>query len=406
MFLSYKKILVKFLNKRKILLIVVCLKFIYNVIDQKMVNFFELPLKELEDIIGGIGKERYRARQLFRWIYKKGVYDFTVMDDIPKSLRNLFREMFNMQTLHHEESFYSKDGSVKLSFKTEDNHLIESVLIPEKNRMTLCVSSQIGCRMACAFCVTGKMGFIRNLATNEIIGQVIGAKDFLKKGILASTLGEKTSSNTQNNDGNHIQKITNIVFMGMGEPMDNFENVIKTIDILKDQYGLDFSKRRITISTVGLLAGLEKVKPGTVGIAISLNAPDDKKRIKIMPINRLYPVRDIIGFVKKYKTSPRERITFEYVMLKDFNDSIEDAEALYELLKAVKCKINLIPFNETPFSEFKTPDRDIVNKFHKFLIERFMTVIIRESRGADVHGACGQLGMRYLISKNKEKVNK
>jgi len=405
-FLSYKKILVKFLNKRKILLIVVCLKFIYNVIDQKMVNFFELPLKELEDIIGGIGKERYRARQLFRWIYKKGVYDFAVMDDIPKSLRNLFREMFNMQTLHHEESFYSKDGSVKLSFKTEDNHLIESVLIPEKNRMTLCVSSQIGCRMACAFCVTGKMGFIRNLATNEIIGQVIGAKDFLKKGVLASTLGEKTSSNTQNNDGNHIQKITNIVFMGMGEPMDNFENVIKTIDILKDQYGLDFSKRRITISTVGLLAGLEKVKPGTAGIAISLNAPDDKKRIKIMPINRLYPVRDIIGFVKKYKTSPRERITFEYVMLKDFNDSIEDAEALYELLKAVKCKINLIPFNETPFSEFKTPDRDIVNKFHKFLIERFMTVIIRESRGADVHGACGQLGMRYLISKNKEKVNK
>ncbi|HOP86525.1 MAG TPA: 23S rRNA (adenine(2503)-C(2))-methyltransferase RlmN [Syntrophorhabdaceae bacterium] len=371
-----------------------------------MVNFFELPLKELEDIIGGIGKERYRARQLFRWIYKKGVYDFTVMDDIPKSLRNLFRDMFNIETLQLGGSFYSKDGSVKLSFETEDNHLIESVMIPEKNRLTLCVSSQVGCRMACAFCVTGKMGFIRNLTTKEIIGQVIAARDFLKNRGLSPEADKKINGHDTGKDGNQTQRITNIVFMGMGEPMDNLENVIKAIDILKDQNGLDFSKRRITISTVGLLAGLKTLKPGTAGIAISLNAPDDKKRVKIMPINRLYPVRDIIEFVKNYKTSPRERITFEYVMLKDFNDSIEDAKALYELLRGVKCKINLIPFNESPFSEFKTPERDTVNEFHKYLIERFMTVIIRDSRGADVHGACGQLGMSYLMTKNKEKAGK
>ncbi|HOJ43448.1 MAG TPA: 23S rRNA (adenine(2503)-C(2))-methyltransferase RlmN, partial [Syntrophorhabdaceae bacterium] len=321
-----------------------------------MVNFFELPLKELEDIIGGIGKERYRARQLFRWVYKKGVYDFSLMDDIPKSLRNLFKDMFRMHSLNMKDAFYSKDGSIKLSYETEDNHLVESVLIPEKNRMTLCVSSQIGCRMACAFCVTGKMGFVRNLTTTEIINQVVAAKDLLKNRGLTPSDDEKIDGHEIDNNGHQVQKITNIVFMGMGEPMDNLENVIRAIDILKDQHGFDFSRRRITLSTAGLLAGLKLVKPGTAGIAISLNASDDRKRVKIMPINRLYPIRDIIDFVKNYKTAPRERITFEYVMLKDFNDSIEDAKALYELLRGVRCKVNLIPFNESPFSEFKTPE--------------------------------------------------
>jgi len=371
--------------------------------NKDMVNFFELPLKELEDIIGGIGKERYRARQLFRWVYKKGVYDFSLMDDIPKSLRNLFKDMFRMHSLNMKDAFYSKDGSIKLSYETEDNHLVESVLIPEKNRMTLCVSSQIGCRMACAFCVTGKMGFVRNLTTTEIINQVVAAKDLLKNRGLTPSIDEKIDGHEIDNNGHQVQKITNIVFMGMGEPMDNLENVIRAIDILKDQHGFDFSRRRITLSTAGLLAGLKLVKPGTAGIAISLNASDDRKRVKIMPINRLYPIRDIIDFVKNYKTAPRERITFEYVMLKDFNDSIEDAKALYELLRGVRCKVNLIPFNESPFSEFKTPEKETVDRFHRYLIERYMTVIIRDSRGADVHGACGQLGMKYLMAKHREK---
>jgi len=371
--------------------------------NKDMVNFFELPLKELEDIIGGIGKERYRARQLFRWVYKKGVYDFSLMDDIPKSLRNLFKDMFRMHSLNMKDAFYSKDGSIKLSYETEDNHLVESVLIPEKNRMTLCVSSQIGCRMACAFCVTGKMGFVRNLTTTEIINQVVAAKDLLKNRGLTPSDDEKIDGHEIDNNGHQVQKITNIVFMGMGEPMDNLENVIRAIDILKDQHGFDFSRRRITLSTAGLLAGLKLVKPGTAGIAISLNASDDRKRVKIMPINRLYPIRDIIDFVKNYKTAPRERITFEYVMLKDFNDSIEDAKALYELLRGVRCKVNLIPFNESPFSEFKTPEKETVDRFHRYLIERYMTVIIRDSRGADVHGACGQLGMKYLMAKHREK---
>lgn len=367
-----------------------------------MVNFFGLTSKELEDIIGGAGKERYRARQLFRWVYKKGEYDFSKMDDLPKSLRYLFNDMFKIKTINLKESSFSKDGSVKLSFETEDKYVIEGVLIPEKNRMTLCVSSQIGCRMACSFCVTGKMGFIRNLHTDEIIGQVITARDFLKNHGLWQGVDENANKNTKDGEASPYKNITNIVFMGMGEPMDNYENVIRAIDILKDQHGLDFSKRRITLSTVGLITRLNMLKPGTACIAISLNAPDDLKRAKIMPINRLYAVRDIIEFVKHYKTSPRERITFEYVMLKDFNDSIDDARSLYELLKGVKCKINLIPFNESPFSEFKTPDKKTVDEFHRYLINRYMTVIVRDSRGADVHGACGQLGMRYLNIKNKE----
>lgn len=347
-----------------------------------MLCFFGLTLKELEDVIGGTGKERYRARQLYRWVYNKGVYDFSMMDNIPKGLRTLFRDMLDMETIKPLEPTASMDGSVKLSFMTKDDNIIESVLIPEKNRLTLCVSSQIGCRMACSFCVTGKIGFIRNLETHEIVEQIIGAKKYLNV--------------SQINGGD---RITNIVFMGMGEPMDNFENVVRAIEIMKEPLGLDFSRRRITVSTVGLIGGLKRLQPGTAGLAISLNAADEQKRTEIMPINRMYPIRDILDFVRHYKGSPRERITFEYVLLKDFNDSLEDARMLYELLKGIRCKINLIPFNESPYSQFRTPDKKTVDQFHAYLINKCMTAIVRNSRGPDVNAACGQLGMAYLLSK-------
>ncbi|MCX8111025.1 MAG: 23S rRNA (adenine(2503)-C(2))-methyltransferase RlmN [Syntrophorhabdaceae bacterium] len=353
-----------------------------NELDSIMFCFFGLTLKELEDVIAGTGKEKYRARQLYRWVYNKGIYDFSMMDNIPKSLRVLFSDMFDMETINLFESIASVDGSIKLSFHTKDGNIIESVLIPEKQRLTLCVSSQIGCRMACSFCVTGKIGFIRNLETHEIVEQIIGAKKFLN--------GSPESP---------WEKITNIVFMGMGEPLDNFENVMRAIEIMKEPLGLDFSKRRITVSTVGLLGGLKRLQPGTAGIAISLNAADEQKRTEIMPINRMYPIRDIMDFARHYKGSQRERITFEYVLLKGFNDSLEDAKMLYELLKGVRCKINLIPFNESPYSQFKTPDNKTVDQFHAYLIDKYMTAIVRNSRGPDVNAACGQLGMAYLVSK-------
>lgn len=355
-----------------------------------MVNLFGLTLKELEDAIGGTGKERYRARQIYRWVYNKGVYDLSMMDNIPKGLRVLFKDMFITEALQPIEYLTSTDGSVKFSFKTEDDNTVESVLIPEKNRLTLCVSSQIGCRMACSFCVTGKMGFIRNLETHEIIGQVIGVKKYLYESGKINDI--------------HPERITNIVFMGMGEPMDNLDNVLKAIEILKEPLGLDLSRRRITVSTAGLLGGLRRLQPGTVGIAISLNAADEQKRTEIMPINRLYPIRDIIDFVRHYKGSPRERITFEYVLLKDFNDSLDDAGMLHELLKNIRCKVNLIPFNESPYSQFRTPDQKTVDRFHSYLINKHMTAIVRNSRGYDVKGACGQLGMTYLKSKQMDMV--
>ncbi|MDD5243185.1 MAG: 23S rRNA (adenine(2503)-C(2))-methyltransferase RlmN [Syntrophorhabdaceae bacterium] len=341
-----------------------------------MKSFFGFTLPELEKAIGASGKEKYRARQLYRWVYNQGILDFDEMTNIPKSLRKIFKDTFSTDLLQVKEALVSKDGSKKFAFSAEDGHIIESVLIPEKDRNTLCVSTQVGCRMGCRFCVTGRMGFKRNLDVHEIVGQVVAVKEDLKKGS-----GER---------------ITNIVLMGMGEPVDNLDNVMPALDIIKNTLGLDFSYRRITISSVGLVEGLKTLEPKTAVIAISLNAADDGTRTSIMPINRLYSIGKIIQFVKAFKLPNRTRITFEYVLLRGVNDSLDDAKRLAELLKGVKCKINLIPYNESPYLEFKTPEPASIKRFHSYLLDRYFTTIIRDSRGQDICGGCGQLGMRYL----------
>jgi len=338
-----------------------------------MQNFFELTLHQLENAIGAIGNEKFRARQLYKWIYNKGVFDFHEMTNISKSLRLIFKDMFCTDPPEIKDILRSNDGTIKFGITASDGRTMESVLIPEKGRNTLCLSSQIGCRMGCKFCVTGKIGFVRNLTSAEIIGQIMAVKRYL---------GE--------------QKITNIVFMGMGEPVDNLDTLLHTLEIMKNPLGLDFSHRRITVSSVGLLEGLRTLEPKVAGLAISLNAADDGKRTYLMPINRLYPIRDIIGFVKEFRGSKRVRITFEYVLIKGFNDSLDDAQQLAQLLTGVKCKINLIPFNESPYVEFKTPDTKAVNQFHDYLLQRHFTAIVRDSRGQDIGAACGQLGARYL----------
>jgi len=338
-----------------------------------MQNFFELTLHQLENAIGAIGNEKFRARQLYKWIYNKGVFDFHEMTNISKSLRLIFNDMFCTDPPEIKDILRSNDGTIKFGITASDGRTMESVLIPEKGRNTLCLSSQIGCRMGCKFCVTGKIGFVRNLTSAEIIGQIMAVKRYL---------GE--------------QKITNIVFMGMGEPVDNLDTLLHTLEIMKNPLGLDFSHRRITVSSVGLLEGLRTLEPKVAGLAISLNAADDGKRTYLMPINRLYPIRDIIGFVREFRGSKRVRITFEYVLIKGFNDSLDDAQQLVQLLTGVKCKINLIPFNESPYVEFKTPDTKAVNQFHDYLLQRHFTAIVRDSRGQDIGAACGQLGARYL----------
>jgi 23S rRNA (adenine2503-C2)-methyltransferase len=248
--------------------------------------------------------------------------------------------------------------------------------MPEKGRNTLCVSTQIGCKMACQFCVTGQIGFVRDLAVAEIIGQIMAVKRHLR-----------------------ARRITNIVFMGMGEPLDNPQNVLQALEILQEQAGLDFSWRRITVSTVGLLDGLRLIAPRQAQIAISLNAADEATRTGLMPINRIYPLRDIVAYVRNLKGLGRQRVTFEYVLLKDVNDSLDDARALADVLAGVRCKINLIPYNASPYTRFQASDEETVDRFQQYLIDRNFTTFVRESHAKDIGGGCGQLGMKYLEGK-------
>lgn len=335
--------------------------------------FFDLTMEELESSVLGLGKEKFRARQLFMWVYGKGISDFEIMTDLPKSLRKLFSEMFSFDFLEPKSVMKSIDGSTKFAFRTYDGYTVESVLMPDEDRITLCVSTQIGCKMGCKFCVTGKMGFVRDLETWEIVSQLTTVTRI---------------------DG---RRITNVVLMGMGEPLDNFEKVLRAIKIFRNPYGLNLSKRRVTLSTVGLIDPLRQVPEGLCVLAISLNAPSNEKRSALMPINKLYPIESIIDFARNYRPDRRTRITFEYVLIKDVNDSETDAKDLSLLLSGIKCKINLIPYNESPFLNFQSPNEERVLRFQRILLENGFLATVRKSRGQDICAACGQLGSNYLM---------
>ncbi len=338
-----------------------------------MINFFDITLKELEDFLEKMDIKAYRARQIYKWVYQMGRSDFDSMTNLSKSLRATLREIFSFSLPTIAETTTSLDGSTKYGLTTEDGHLIETVFMPDNGKSTLCLSTQVGCKMSCAFCVTGKIGFIRDLTPAEIVDQVMAVKPYA---------------------GNDT--ITNIVLMGMGEPVDNIENVLKAIEILEEPLGLKISHRRLTISTVGLVDGLRLVAAKKAQLAISLNAATSSVRTKLMPINRVYPLQDVIGYVKSLGNMGRTRVTFEYVMLKGVNDSVEDARRLAELVRGLRCKINIIPYNESPYVDFKTPDEESVRRFQSYLIDRRLTAIVRDSRARDIGGGCGQLGMRYL----------
>ncbi len=341
-----------------------------------MDNFFNHTLKELQTVVENLGTKSYRAKQLFQWVYQRGVLDFHSMDNLPKALRSALADEFSFMLPEVNEIVHSEDGSVKFGLLLNTGHLVETVLMPEKGRNTLCVSTQIGCKMACQFCVTGRIGFVRNLSAAEIIGQVMAVKRYA-----------------------HNRLITNIVFMGMGEPLDNLENLLTALEIIQEPSGLDFSYRRVTVSTVGLLDGLRSITPRKAQIAISLNASCEAGRSELMPINRIYPLRDIVAYVRSLKNMGRQRVTFEYVLIKGINDSPDDARALAELLAGVRCKINLIPYNASPRTKFQTPDEEAVERFHKILLDRNFTALVRDSHAKDIGGGCGQLGMKYLEEK-------
>ena len=330
-----------------------------------------LNTQETEQWIVEQGFEPFRAHQIRQWLFKKLVTSFDEMTNLPKNLRTLIEEKAVITLLECVKIQESNDGTKKYLFRLKDGHLIESVLIPEQNHYTCCISSQVGCAMDCRFCLTAKQGLKRNLSPSEIIEQVIHVKRSIP----------------------HQDQVRNIVFMGMGEPLANYEAVKKTTVNLMNDDGLNFSKRRITLSTCGLVPGIERLgHEMNIKLAVSLNAPDDKIRDGLMPVNRKYPLGNLLEACRTFPLHKGERITFEYVLIKGINDQDQHARNLAKLLKGIRSKINLIPLNPHKGTRMLPPSQSTVLRFQDILLKKHFTAIVRESRGSDILAACGQLG--------------
>lgn len=346
---------------------------VHNVEDKvsRPLDLAELDLAELETALADRGQQRFRGRQIFAWIYRRGVADVAGMTDLPKELRESLSHDCTIRTPVLASRERSSDGTEKFLLRLADGAHIESVFIPDTPAMTFCISTQVGCAMACAFCLTGKMGLVRNLTAGEIVGQVR---------VLAHALDLQS-------------KPFNIVLMGMGEPLHNYDAVMKAMRILANEHGFALPPKRVTLSTVGLLPALEKLgrEPLMPNLAISLHAPTDAQRGALVPINKKYGVADIIEACKRFPVRKRSRITFEYVMLAGVNDSVQDARKLAKLLEGVKAKVNLIPLNAAAGIPFERPSDSVVDQFARTLAERDVTVSVRKSRGRDIRAACGQL---------------
>jgi 23S rRNA (adenine2503-C2)-methyltransferase len=334
-------------------------------------NLADLELSAMETAIAERGHERFRARQIFAWIYKKGVTDLDAMTNLARDLRASLAEEFAFSTPAIERREISADGTEKFLLCLDDGRHIESVFIPDTPAMTLCVSTQVGCAMACAFCLTGKMGLVRNLTAGEIAGQV-------------RVLVRETGL---------LDIPFNIVLMGMGEPLHNYDETMRALRILCDKQGLGVPPRRITLSTVGLLPQLERLarEPIMPNLAISLHAPTDVQRGELVPINRKYGVAEVIAACRRFPLKKRGRITFEYVLLAGVNDRVEDARRLARLLGGLKAKVNLIPLNAAAGIPFDRPSDEAVDAFGGILADCGITVSVRKSRGRDIRAACGQL---------------
>jgi 23S rRNA (adenine2503-C2)-methyltransferase len=331
----------------------------------------ELERPALEALLASRGVERFRARQIFRWIYRRGVPDVDAMTDLPRELRATLASDFTLTTPAVVRRERSIDGTEKFLLRLHDGREIESVFIPDTPAMTFCISTQVGCAMACAFCLTGKMGLVRHLTAGEIVGQVR---------VLIDALDMR-------------DKRFNIVLMGMGEPLHNYDETMKALRILADEHGLEVSPRRVTLSTVGLLPALERLakEPVMPNLAISLHAPTDVTRGELVPVNKKYGIADIIAACRRFPLKKRSRITFEYVLLSGVNDSPDDARKLAKLVAGLKSKVNIIPLNGAPGIPFERPSDEAIDRFAKTLADHDVLVSVRKSRGRDIRAACGQL---------------
>ncbi len=325
-----------------------------------------LTLDELKDVALECGLPKFAAKQMADWLYKKRVLSIEEMTNLSLANRNLLSEKYDVGRSLPVEDQRSIDGTVKYLFKTDAGKFIESVMIPEEERATLCVSSQVGCKMNCLFCMTGKQGFNGNLSANEILNQVCSIDE--------------------------SDDLTNIVFMGMGEPLDNYEQLKKTLDIMTSDYGFAWSPKRITVSTTGVTPKLKRfLDESNAHLAVSLHTPMKEQRLSIMPAEKAFPLSGVLDLLKQYDWSKQRRLSFEYIMFKDFNDSIAHAKELFKILNGLDCRVNLIRFHAIPNVDLVTSSNETMIQFRDFLTRKGLMCTIRSSRGEDIFAACGML---------------
>jgi 23S rRNA (adenine2503-C2)-methyltransferase len=341
------------------------------------VNLLGFDLEGLAAFCEQLGEKRFRATQLFRWIHQKGAADFDQMSDLAKSLREKLRDKAHIAALPVISEHQSADGTIKWLFDVGAGNAVEAVFIPEDDRGTLCVSSQAGCAVGCRFCSTGHQGFSRNLDTAEILAQLWYAEHNLRRRFDTSE-----------------RQITNVVMMGMGEPLQNYANLVPALKVMLDDHGYGLSRRRVTVSTSGVVPMIDRLREDCpVALAVSLHAPNDPLRDQLVPLNKKYPIAELLAACNRYlDKAPRDFITFEYCMLDGVNDTPEQAQELVDLLKGnVSCKLNLIPFNPFPASGLKRSPRERVMAFAEVLIKAGIVTTVRKTRGDDIDAACGQL---------------
>ncbi len=325
---------------------------------------------ETVEWVMGLGLETYRARQVRQWIFKKHARSFDEMTNLSKSLRDILKERANISHLEKVKTRISEDLTEKYLFRLRDGEYIETVLIPERDHYTLCVSSQVGCAMGCVFCLTARQGFKRNLTPAEIVDQVIQVRRSMMS----------------------PERLTNIVFMGMGEPLANYDGVIRAVDNMIVEDGMNFSRRKITLSTCGLVPLIRRLGRDTsINLAVSLNAAEDETRNLLMPVNRQYNLESLISACRDFPLPNRRMITFEYILIRGMNDRDKDALNLVDLLSGLRAKINLIPFNSYPGLAMAAPSMKRILEFQDILVKKHYTAIIRKSKGSDISAACGQL---------------
>ncbi len=351
------------------------------------INLLDFNAKQLTNYCKEIGEKPFRAKQLLRWIHQVGTTDFSAMSDLAKVLRQKLSLIATVEAPTVISDHLAADGTRKWLFSVGTGNGIETVFIPEANRGTLCVSSQVGCALACSFCSTGKQGFNRNLSVAEIIGQLWWVNKTLKLDLVNTTANNITQATGEN------RAISNVVMMGMGEPLANFENVVTALDLMLDDNAYGLSRRRVTVSTSGLVPAMDRLRERCpVALAVSLHAPNDALRDKLVPINKKYPIKELLSACQRYlQVAPRDFVTFEYVMLDGINDSIEHAHELVKLVRDTPCKFNLIPFNTFPGSEYQRSSAKSIQIFRDILMQAGLIVTIRKTRGGDIAAACGQL---------------